>query len=78
MSKEDELRYGPVGAEAIHLCVDMQRMFSEDTEWKMSWLPRVLPNVMEITAAHPERTVFTRFIPARAPGQGRRHVAPLL
>jgi nicotinamidase-related amidase len=70
MSKEDELRYGPVGAEAIHLCVDMQRMFAEDTEWKMPWLPRVLPNVVAITAAHPERTVFTRFIPARAPGHG--------
>ncbi|MGX1060176.1 nicotinamidase-related amidase [Bradyrhizobium japonicum] len=70
MSKEDELRYGPVGAEAIHLSVDMQRMFAEDTEWKMPWLPRVLPNVVAITATHPERTVFTRFFPARAPGHG--------
>jgi nicotinamidase-related amidase len=70
MSKEDELKYGPVGAEAIHLCVDMQRMFAEDTGWKMLWLSRVLPNILAITAAHPERTVFTRFIPARAAGQG--------
>ena len=70
MSKKDELRYGPVGAEAIHLCVDMQRMFAEDTDWKMPWLPRVLPNVVAITAAHPARTVFTRFIPASAPGHG--------
>jgi nicotinamidase-related amidase len=70
MSKEDELRYGPVGAEAIHLCVDMQRMFAEETEWKMPWLPRVLPNVVAITAAHPKHTVFTRFIPAKASGQG--------
>jgi len=70
MPKEDELRYGPPGVHAVHLCVDMQRMFAEDTEWKMPWLPRVLPNVVAITAAHPERTLFTRFIPARAPGQG--------
>jgi nicotinamidase-related amidase len=48
----------------------MQRMFAEDTEWMMPWLPRVLPNVAAIAAAHPERPIFSRFIPARAPGQG--------
>ena len=36
----------------------------------MPWLPRVLPNVVSVTAAHPERTIFTRFIPAQKPGQG--------
>jgi nicotinamidase-related amidase len=70
MSKGDELRYGRPGDNAIHLCVDMQRMFAEGTDWKMPWLPRVLPNILEITGVHPERTIFTRFIPARAPGQG--------
>jgi nicotinamidase-related amidase len=70
MSKGGELSYGPPGATAIHICIDMQRMFGEDTPWKMPWLPRVLPNLVEITAAHPERTVFTRFIPARKPGDG--------
>ena len=55
---------------AVHLCVDMQRMFAEGTEWKMPWLERVLPNIISITSAHPERTIFTRFIPARKPGQG--------
>jgi hypothetical protein len=70
MSKSDTLRYGPPGENAVHLCVDMQRMFAEATEWKMSWLERVLPNIVAITSAHAERTVFTRFIPARKPGQG--------
>ena len=70
MSKDDELRYGPPGGNAVHVCVNMQRMFAEATDWKMPWLPRVLPNILEVTAAHPERTIFTRFIPARAPGQG--------
>jgi len=69
MSKDDELRYGPPGGHAIHLCVDMQRMFAEGTDWKMAWLPRVLPNIVEITC-DPERTIFTRFFPAGAPGQG--------
>ena len=70
MSKDDELRYGAPGETTIHLCVDMQRMFSEGTDWKMPWLERVLPNIVSITATHPERTIFTRFIPARKPGQG--------
>ena len=65
-----ELRYGAPGETAVHLCVDMQRMFAEGTEWKMPWLERVLPNIVSITSAHPERTIFTRFIPARKPGQG--------
>jgi nicotinamidase-related amidase len=70
MSKSDSLRYGPPGENAVHLCVDMQRMFAEATEWKMPWLERVLPNIVAITSAHAKRTVFTRFIPARKPGQG--------
>jgi nicotinamidase-related amidase len=45
-------------------------MFAEATEWKMPWLERVLPNIVAITSSHAERTVFTRFIPAREPDQG--------
>jgi nicotinamidase-related amidase len=70
MAKRDALRYGPPGESAVHLCVDMQKMFAEDTEWKMPWLERVLPNITTITASHPEHTIFTRFIPAQKPGQG--------
>jgi len=70
MSKNDELRYGPLGETAVHICVDMQKMFAENTDWKMPWLARVLPNIVSITSAHPEKTIFTRFIPARKPGQG--------
>ncbi len=78
MAKSDTLRYGPPGEGAVHLCVDMQRMFAEGTDWKMPWLERVLPNIVSITSAQPENTIFTRFIPARKPGQGCRHVAALL
>ena len=69
MPKNDELRYGAPGENAVHICVDMQRMFAESTEWKMPWLPRVLPNIVSVTAAHPERTIFTRFIPRRSPAR---------
>ncbi|MGL9622355.1 isochorismatase family protein [Bradyrhizobium sp. U531] len=70
MSKEDELNDGPPGPDAVHISVDMQRMFAEGTEWKMPWLSRVLPNIVEITAANPERTIFTRLIPAQKSGEG--------
>ena len=70
MAKNDDLRWGNPGENAVHICVDMQRMFSETTEWKMPWLPRVLPNIVLIAGGHPERTIFTRFIPAKKPGQG--------
>jgi nicotinamidase-related amidase len=48
----------------------MQRTFAEGTDWKMPWLEHVLPNILSITSTHPEKTIFTRFIPARKPGQG--------
>jgi nicotinamidase-related amidase len=70
MSKNDVLRYGAPGETAVHLCVDMQRMFAEGTEWKMPWLERVLPNILSIASAHPEGTIFTRFIPAQKRGHG--------
>ena len=69
MAKNDQLRWGPPG-NAVHVCVDMQNMFAEETEWRTPWFARVLPNVVAVTTAHPERTVFTRFIPAQSPGRG--------
>lgn len=52
---------------AVHLCVDMQRMFAEDTEWRTPWMDRVLPVVAEIAGRRPRQTVFTRFIPPDRP-----------
>jgi nicotinamidase-related amidase len=49
----------------IHLCIDMQRMFSEATPWHVPWMRQVSPQVEEVAARHPGRTVFTRFIPPR-------------
>jgi nicotinamidase-related amidase len=46
-------------------------VFAEGTEWKMPWLARVLPNIVSLVSAYPEKTIFTRFIPARRPGQAR-------
>jgi nicotinamidase-related amidase len=63
------LRFGPISRNAVHLCVDMQRMFHEDTLWKTPWMDRVLPRVRAIAQARPADTVFTRFIPPEHPGE---------
>jgi nicotinamidase-related amidase len=71
MKDENALRFGPLTDTCLHICVDMQRLFAEDTDWHTPWMDRVLPNVVRIVEAHPAQTVFTRFIPAERPGQGR-------
>lgn len=52
----------PIGDHAIHLCIDMQRIFTSEGPWETPWMDRVLPVVLEIAARFPERTVFTRFV----------------
>jgi nicotinamidase-related amidase len=48
--------------DAIHLCIDMQRIFSKGSVWETPWMERVLPVIADIAARFAERTVFTRFI----------------
>src|ERR1043166_2328487 len=54
---------------AVHLCVDMQRIFSRGGIWETPWMERVLPTIADIAARYPERTVFTRFVTPVSPGQ---------
>lgn len=61
------LPYGPLGETALHLCVDMQTMFAERTEWQVPWMQRVLPAVLRLSRAQTRRTVFTRFVPPDRP-----------
>jgi nicotinamidase-related amidase len=57
----------PLSNRSVHLCVDMQRIFSPEGPWPTPWMGRVLPVVTAIAERFPERTVFTRFItPMRA------------
>jgi len=45
----------------------MQRLFSREGPWPTPWMHRVLPVVTELANRHPERTVFTSFIPPKRP-----------
>ena len=61
----------------MHLCIDMQRIFSSEGIWPVPWMERVLPVVVELAGRRPNRTIFTRFMtPHRAedlPGTWQRY-----
>lgn len=59
---------GEIG-EWRHLCVDMQRMFSEDTPWHVPWMARISPQIEELAGRNPSRTIFTRFVPPEHPDE---------
>jgi nicotinamidase-related amidase len=65
----DHLHPYPLTSRTLHLCVDMQRLFSTEGPWPTPWMNRVLPIVAELANRHPERTVFTRFIPPERPDE---------
>lgn len=65
------LVHGPLGESCLHLCVDMQRLFAPGGPWAVPWAQKVLPAIEELTSKHPSKTLFTRFIPAARPGEGR-------
>jgi len=63
--------HGPLGETCLHLCVDMQRLFAPEGPWAVPWAVNVLPAIEALTSKHPHHTLFTRFIPAEQPGDGR-------
>jgi nicotinamidase-related amidase len=73
----NELLPIPLTARTVHLCIDMQRIFSADGPWPTPWMDRVLPVVAELASRYRERTVFTRFItpqrPQDMPGMWQRY-----
>jgi nicotinamidase-related amidase len=67
----------PLGANAAHLCVDMQRLFSSAGPWPLSWMEPVLPRVVKLVERAPNRTIFTRFLTPQSaedmPGRWREY-----
>jgi len=63
--------------DAVHLCIDMQRIFGEGGVWETPWMERVLPVVTGIAGRYRERTIFSRFItpehPDQLPGQWQQY-----
>ncbi|WGF90829.1 cysteine hydrolase [Marinivivus vitaminiproducens] len=70
MSKVDPsslLPHGSLSANTVHLCLDMQNLFADETIWHTPWMRSVLPVVERLARHRPDRTIFTRFIPPEQP-----------
>lgn len=51
MADHATLRDEPIGPNTAHICVDMQRMYQEDTPWALAWMPKILPNIVALCEA---------------------------
>jgi nicotinamidase-related amidase len=54
------LRFGPLSPNTVHLCIDMQTLFAERTDWHVPWLERVLPAVLRLAEARRACGALTR------------------
>ncbi|MGZ2487317.1 nicotinamidase-related amidase [Rhizobium pisi] len=46
----------------LHVIIDMQRLFAEETAWHTPAIANILPNVLALSQARPFDTVFVRFL----------------
>jgi nicotinamidase-related amidase len=61
----------PPGANAVHLCVDVQNLFAPGGPWATPWMEKAFPSIVRLVAHAPKRTVFTRFIPPANASEAR-------
>ncbi|MGH6720035.1 MAG: cysteine hydrolase family protein [Alphaproteobacteria bacterium] len=60
-----------IPAAAVHVAIDMQRVFAEPSPWRVPSFGAALPNVLRLAAHAPARTILTRFVTPRAPAAAR-------
>ena len=46
-------RLSALGAETVHVVVDMQRLFAEATDWQVPGFADILPPILNLARAHP-------------------------
>ena len=63
----------PIGPDAVHVCIDIQRLFAEKTDWFTASIPTILPAILRLTEHAPARTIFTRFTTPETPDQALGH-----
>jgi nicotinamidase-related amidase len=52
-------------ARAMHIVIDMQRIFAEHPDWAVKDIGRIRAEVTWLAELKPGRTLWTRFVPAR-------------
>ncbi len=55
----------PLSQNALHVVIDMQRLFAEETAWHTPAMAGILPNVVALSQARPAETLFARFVVPR-------------
>ncbi|MDR6290797.1 MULTISPECIES: cysteine hydrolase family protein [Inquilinus] len=77
MTPDEALPFGRLGDGTVHLCIDMQELFAQQTPWHVPWAQRTSPSVRRLVRHRPADTIFTRFLPPRhsdeLPGSWRRY-----
>ena len=62
---------------AMHVVIDMQRLFADHPDWAVKDIGRIRAEVSRLAEKKPGRTFWTRFVPAEsvaaAPGSWRRY-----
>jgi nicotinamidase-related amidase len=53
-------------ARALHVVIDMQRLFADHPDWRVKDIARIRPVVRRLAERKPGRTFWTRFIPAES------------
>lgn len=66
-----ELPFGPLDGRALHLCVDMQRLFLEPGPWYCPLGVDILPAIHRLCDHAGERSLFTRFITPTVPEEAK-------
>lgn len=56
-----------LGPQTVHLCIDMQNLLLPGGPWFVPWARAATQNILHILERTAPQTVFTRFIPPRAP-----------
>ncbi|MGR9263977.1 cysteine hydrolase [Rhizobium leguminosarum] len=52
----------PLSKNTLHVVIDMQRLFAEETAWHTPAIADILPNVLALSQARPFDTIFVRFV----------------
>jgi nicotinamidase-related amidase len=65
------LRFGLIASNAVHLCIDMQRLFAHDSPWASGAVQAALPAASEVCRWKPQAVVFTQFLCPDDPDSAR-------
>ena len=69
MTPDELLPFGRLGDRSVHLCIDMQELFAQQTAWHVPWAQRPSSMVRRLVCDRPGHTIFTRFLPPRHPDE---------